>query len=467
MGNNAWLLKMVMRYILENFTHTSYMLSANDGGMEISMNSIWTETVELPHFEKLQENIKTDVLVIGGGMAGILCAYMLEQAGVDYALVEASKICSGITQNTTGKITSQHGLIYHELLDRFGVEKTRMYLDANNRALENYRSLCSNIECDFEEKDAFVYSVKNVELCAKELDALGQIGYSAFFASSIPLPFNIAGAVKFNNQAQFHPLKFIAGIAPGLRIYENTFVKEIRDHTAVTPNGEIRAGKIIVATHFPFLNRHGSYFLKMYQHRSYVIAFENASKINGMYVDEAEKGMSFRNYKNLLLVGGGDHRTGKQGGNWAEIKNFTNIYYCGLEERGRWATQDCMTLDGVPYIGQYSANTPDLYVATGFNKWGMTSSMVAAEILKDMVIGKENPYAEVFSPSRNVLCSQLAVNAFEAITNLLTLSHKRCPHMGCSLKWNPQEHSWDCPCHGSRFGQNGELIDNPAMRDLK
>ncbi|MEE1032305.1 MAG: FAD-binding oxidoreductase, partial [Ruminococcus sp.] len=338
------------------------------------MNSIWTETVELPHFEKLQENIKTDVLVIGGGMAGILCAYMLEQAGVDYALVEASKICSGITQNTTGKITSQHGLIYHELLDRFGVEKTRMYLDANNRALENYRSLCSNIECDFEEKDAFVYAVKNVELCAKELDVLGKIGYSASFASSIPLPFDIAGAVKFKNQAQFHPLKFIAGIAPGLRIYENTFVKEIRNHTAVTSNGEIQAGKIIVATHFPFLNRHGSYFLKMYQHRSYVIAFENASKINGMYLDEAEKGMSFRNYKNLLLVGGGDHRTGKQGGNWAEIKNFTNIYYCGLEERGRWATQDCMTLDNVPYIGQYSANTPDLYVATGFNKWGMTSS---------------------------------------------------------------------------------------------
>ena len=227
------------------------------------------------------------------------------------------------------------------------------------------------------------------------------------------------------------------------------------------------AEKIIVATHFPFINKHGSYFLKQYQHRSYDLALENAPNVHGMYVDEAQKGMSFRNYQNLLLIGGGDHRTGKQGGNWQELSNFAIRYYPNAKEKYRWATQDCMTLDSVPYIGQYSKHTPNFYVATGFNKWGMTSAMVAGMILTDMVMGKENPNAEVFSPSRSILRPQLAVNAFEATVNLLTPSQKRCPHLGCALKWNGKERSWDCPCHGSRFTENGVLIDNPATGNLK
>lgn len=235
----------------------------------------------------------------------------------------------------------------------------------------------------------------------------------------------------------------------------------------MTEHGTITADKIIVATHFPFLNKHGSYFLKMYQSRSYVMAFEQAPQVDGMYVDEAQKGLSFRNYKDLLLIGGGDHRTGKQGGNWKELAEFAGKYYPGAKETYRWAAQDCMTLDGVPYIGHYSGHTPELYVATGFHKWGMTSSMVSAGILADLVLGKENPCADIFSPSRSMLHPQLIANAFEAVMNLLTPTGKRCPHMGCALKWNPQEHSWDCPCHGSRFTEDGKLINNPATGDLK
>ena len=222
-----------------------------------------------------------------------------------------------------------------------------------------------------------------------------------------------------------------------------------------------------MTTHFPFLNKHGSYFLKLYQHRSYVIALKNAPDVGGMYLDEAQAGMSFRNYEDLLLVGGGGHRTGKKGGAWQELRNFARRYYPQDDEQYHWAAQDCMSLDGVPYIGPYSASTTDLYVATGFNKWGMTTSMVSAEILSDLVQGRENPYAEVFSPSRSIFHPQLAVNGFEAVVNLLTPTARRCPHMGCALKWNAVEHSWDCPCHGSRFTCDGKLIDNPATGDLK
>ena len=186
-----------------------------------------------------------------------------------------------------------------------------------------------------------------------------------------------------------------------------------------------------------------------------------------MYVDESERGLSFRSFGDLLLLGGGGHRTGQQGGGWKELRAFAKVHYPYAREVGHWATQDCMSLDGVPYIGQYSRRTPGLYVATGFNKWGMTSAMVAALMLSDRIAGHRSPYESVFSPSRSILRPQLAVNAAGAVLNLLTPTAPRCPHLGCALKWNPQEHTWDCPCHGSRFTEDGKLLDNPATGDLK
>lgn len=431
------------------------------------MQSVWTDSVNFPNFDKLKKDVRTDVLIIGGGITGLLCAYQLHQAGIDYVLVEADHICSGITKNTTAKITSQHGLIYHKLIQRFGVEKARMYLDANEAALREYRRLCKSIECSFEAKNSYVYSLDNAHKITKELNALRSLGFHAEYEDKLTLPFTIAGAVKFRHQAQFNPLKFLSEITKGLNIYEHTKVRGLAPNLAVTEHGKITAKNIIVTTHFPFLNKHGSYFLKMYQHRSYVIAYKNVPNVDGMYVDESLKGLSFRNYKNMLLLGGGDHRTGKHGGNWQELSTFAGMHYPNAKEVYRWATQDCMTLDEVPYIGQYSRNTPSLYVATGFNKWGMTSAMVAAMILRDMILGKENPYASVFFPSRSIIRPQLFVNAFESATNLLTPTTKRCPHLGCALKWNPVERTWDCPCHGSRFTHDGQLIDNPSTDDLK
>ena len=429
------------------------------------MDSLWTKTVQMPRFQALKNNLSTDVLIIGGGMAGLLCAWQLKQAGVDCVLVEQDRLCGGVTKNTTAKITVQHGLIYHKLMDLFGVEKAKLYLQANQAALEQYEELCRDIDCDFEEQDAFVYSLTDRASLIKETAALKQLDVQAGFREEVSLPFPVAGAVRVKGQAQFHPLKFAAAVAEGLPIREHTKVLELMPGKAVTTGGTIRAKNIIVATHFPMLNKHGGYFLKLYQHRSYVLALKGVPTLPGMYVDETQTGLSFRMWGDLLLLGGGGHRTGKTGGNWRDLEQFAARHFPKAQIVARWATQDCMTLDGVPYIGRYSKRTPGLYVAAGFNKWGMTSSMVAAMLLTDLVQGRENPWAALFDPSRSILHPQLGVNAAESTLNLLTPTAPRCPHLGCALKYNRVEHSWDCPCHGSRFDEEGAVLDNPAADD--
>ena len=428
-------------------------------------DSIWQE-IALPEYDALRSDIRTDVLVIGGGMAGLLCARLLLDAGVECLVAERRRIASGVTARTTAKLTAQHGLIYHKLTREFGKETAQGYLHANLAALDALRAMARDIPCNLEKKSAFLYALDGGKKLEAEMAALEAIGSPAIWEKYLPLPFPVDGAIRFPNQAQFHPLKFLRGILPGLTVYENTQVLALEGTTAITPQGRIHARKVIVATHFPFLNRHGGYFLKLYQQRSYVLALENAGNVDGMYLDQAPGGLSLRNYENTLLLGGGSHRTGKKSGGWAPLQDFAQRYYPQSIQRAAWATQDCMSLDGIPYIGPYSPRLPDIYVATGFNKWGMTGSMTAARLLRDEILGAPGPYAEIFSPRRTVLRPQLFANGLETVANLLTPTVPRCPHLGCALKWNPQEHSWDCPCHGSRFGENGQLLDNPATGPL-
>lgn len=415
----------------------------------------------------MEGDLRTDVLIIGGGLAGLLCAWNLKQSGVDCVLIEQNRLMQGVSGRTTAKVTSQHGLIYHKLLDQFGPEQARLYWQANEDALAQYEELAQEADFDFTPRDSYLYARRSREKLEAEMEACARLGIPAQWETRLPLPFDVAGAIRFPEQGQLHPLKLACHLAEGLQIYENTKALAYLGDRVQTSMGTIRAEKIIVATHFPLFNKHGAYYLKMYQQRSYVLALENAPKVEGMYLDCGDNGLSIRKAGEYLLLGGGGHRTGKEGLGWKMPQAATRQFYPQAKVAARWATQDCMTLDGMPYIGQYSKNTPNLYVATGFGKWGMTSSMVASMILADVITGKENSYTHLFSPSRSMLRKQLFINGGEATMNLLRPTRPRCPHLGCALHWNKQEHSWDCACHGSRFDKNGRVLNNPATDDLK
>lgn len=475
------------------------------------MESIWSQNTDIAPRERLLENKKTQVAVIGAGMAGILTAYLLQKQGIEVIVLEGNRIGSGQTKNTTAKITAQHGLCYHHMLNTIGFEKTQQYATANLQAIELYKQLVAEekIDCMLETLPAYLYATTSSEQLKQELDAALKLNIPAEYTDKTSLPFSVVGAVKFKEQAQFHPLQFLKAMSDKLTIYEQTMVTDIAQHTITTADATIQADKIVVATHFPFLNIPGYYFMRMHQERSYVLALENAVKMDGMYYGIDPGSYSFRSSEDYLLFGGGGHRSGenKQGGKYNLLENAARRYYPDAKIAACWSAQDCMTLDGIPYIGNYAASTPDLYVATGFGKWGMTSSMIAAYCISEMIAGKQHPYP-VFSPQRLAISEsakmlwQETAKATKGLAkqlfsipkeqlNALPKGHGgimqykeekvgvykdemgevyfvsiRCPHLGCQLEWNPDEKSWDCPCHGSRFDYKGKLIDNPAMKDI-
>lgn len=433
------------------------------------MKSIWSESVEnaRKNRDSLEGDLETEVLVVGGGMAGVLIAHRLKQAGVGCIVAEARQLGSGATQNTTAKITAQHGLIYANIIKRSGFEAAEMYLDANRRAIGDFCALAAEFPCDFEETTSFVYSVDSRRKLEREASAYQKLGLAAEIKDAPQLPFRTAGALAMERQAQFNPMLLLTQLAEGLEIFENTVVLEICGSEAVTKNGKICAKHIVLATHFPMVSVPGLYFMKLYQHRSYVIALEGAGKIDGMYVDERPDGHSFRGYRDLLLLGGGDHKTGKKGGGYAELRGLALSAYADSSERFSWATQDCMSLDGLPYIGRHRAATPNLYVATGFNKWGMSGSMLASRVICDLITTGKSELERIFSPARSMLTPQLVKNLGSAAAGLLSFGAPRCTHMGCKLHWNSVEKTWDCTCHGSRFDECGRVLDNPAKRDAK
>lgn len=431
-----------------------------------SMKSLWQESVNSSESAKLVGEISADVLIIGGGFAGLMTAYLLKEKGVDCVLVDKGRVCSETTAYTTAKITALHGLCYSKIMKSYGKEYAKMYYKANSLAVDGIKDLCQKADVEVEKKESFVFSFNQNKLY-EEMKALEALNLPYVYTENLPLPVTACSAVGFENQGQFNPLKLSGYLKKGLRIFENTWVREMKGTTAVTDSGKIRAKKVVIATHFPFINKHGSYFLKLYQHRSYVLALKNAGSLDGMYVDNSKSGLSFSSFGDFLLLGGGGHRTGKSGGSFNELRAFKAQHFKEALEAFAWAAQDTISLDSIPYIGKYSKNTPDMYVITGFNKWGMTSSFLGAEIICADIMGDKKDYAPVFSPSRSILKPQLLANGIESAKNLITPSTRRCPHLGCALKYNKYEHSFDCACHGSRFSEDGKVLDGPANGDLK
>ncbi len=415
---------------------------------------------------KLNGDIECGVLVIGGGMAGILTAYYLQKAGRQVVVAEGNRIGGGMTEGTTAVITAQHDTPYRDLIKHYGVRSAKDYLQANLLAVKQFKELIDGegIDCDFEVTPSYMYSCD----CALdgEAEALKSLGYKAELVTESDLPYKIKSGVKFCDMAQFHPLKFLFALSQKLNIYENTFVEKIEGNIAFTNSGNIKFEKAVVATHFPFIDMHGWFFVKMHQKRSYVMALSGADKINGTYIDDKDEGFYFRSYKGLLIVGKGEHRTGTKTSAIDELKAFKQKFYPDAEIECMWANQDCVTLDNMPYIGRYG-NMKNVFVTTGFNLWGMTGSMVGAQILTDAICGKTNRFAQTFCTKRRVLRLQLLANLGAVLANMFYPSIRRCPHLGCALKYNKREHSWDCSCHGSRFEADGKLINNPAMKDKK
>ncbi|MDU7337887.1 MAG: FAD-dependent oxidoreductase [Clostridium sp.] len=482
------------------------------------MESLWRETTHFQERPALTGDLTVPVAIIGGGLAGILIASLLKEKGIESVVLEANRIGSGQTQNTTAKITSQHHLVYTKLIQNFNEEQAKQYASANQQAIARYKKLITErqIDCEFEERPAYLYTVEKEDRSVLELEAecACKAGIHAQITQQTTLPFEVTAAMKFEGQAQFHPLKFLRAMAESVTVYENTKVLTVEENRVETCRGTVTAEKIVFASHFPFVNVPGYYFMRMYQERSYVLALQNAAKLDGMYLGISERGLSFRNSGEALLLGGGDHRTGENsvGGQYAILRDAAARFYPQSKELTQWSAQDCMTLDSVPYIGQFSSNTPNWYVATGFGKWGMTSSMVSAILLADQIAGVENPFAPVFSPLRFTLTASAknfltgmgqAVkgitkqtfslpNPDTAEAHMLPNGHGgvviadgkkagvyktdgeemtavsvKCPHLGCQLEWNPDEKSWDCPCHGSRFDAKGGLLDGPAQTDLE
>ncbi len=490
--------------------------------------SYWLASTKPTVYPALKGDKKTDVAIVGAGITGVTTAFLLARDGINSVLIDKGRILQGTTGHTTAKITSQHHLVYNYLIDKVGREKAGQYACANQAAIEKIASIIGDlgIDCEFSRRPSYVYTqydsfVKNID---NEVIAARSFGLPASYVPDPCLPFKTICAVKFADQAQFHPLKYLYPLAAkaseaGCSIYENTRALEIADKspcTVITEAGRIIANKVVIATRFPFHDREGLYFARLHQSRSYILGIRIDGKLpEGMFISAELPVRSIRTQPSpegdIVLLGGEGHRTGTRDNTlpgYEELKNFAKKIFSLKSVDYHWSAQDCISLDSIPYIGRLSSDSENIYIATGFKKWGMTSGTAAAMIISNMILGKENAWAGVFGPSRfNLKASagefirESTKVAGEFISGKLVLTGRSfdtlkkgesrimrkglnriglyrdsngmlfavdttCTHMGCELSWNEAEKTWDCPCHGSRFSYDGTVLEGPAVKDL-
>ncbi len=472
------------------------------------MRSIW-QTESTPSYPPLGEDVRVDACVIGAGVAGLNCAYLLQKAGLRTAVIEARRVGAGTSSRTTGKITAQHDLIYDFLARTSGDDAAHIYAEINARALETYEQIIreEGIDCDFVRADSFVFARGDATSLENERKAMKRVGLDAYLTDRAALPFPVTAALGLRNQAHFHPVKYMDAIARRVPVYEDIRALAVEGNTVRTAHGTITADRIVVATRFPFVNAPGYYFLRMHQEMSCIVALAGTPLFEGMYIDRADGGLSVRPWQDKRLVCGGSWRTGENPGNqYDELERKAGDMFPGATPVARWSAEDCVTQDRLPFVGHYGAHTENLYVATGFNKWGMSLSMAAALVLTDLIGGKKTPAARLFSPRRTPIhgmkalgddmiasmkgfarhlkipddvCADVQkgearavehdgrkIGAYRDEEGALHMVSLTCPHLGCLLSWNPDERTWDCPCHGSRFDFDGNLLDGPAQDNV-
>lgn len=499
--------------------------------MPFSPEPYWRENVTLPKFSPMTEDQTVDVAIVGGGITGITAAYLLANEGVSVALVEADQLLNGTTGHTTAKVTAQHGLIYDEFIQHFGVEKARLYYNANTEAIQFIKDTIkkSKIECNWQEEDAYLYTISDnyAKKLEKELTAYRKLAITGGLTQRIPLGFEVQNALSMKDQACFHPLKYLSHLvdrithAGGL-IFEKTTAVNVEDaqdctHVLMRNGTKLHCQTVLCCSHYPFYDGLGFYFSRMYAERSYLIAVTPENDYpGGMYlgVDKPKRSIrsATRNGNPILLIGGESHRTG-QGSDTLEhykaLETFARDKIGIKEVLFRWSAQDLTTLDKLPYIGPITTTKPNILVATGYRKWGMTNGTHAALLLRDLVLKRDNRYASLFAPSRfyadpslkhffmdnadvvkHLVSGKLDFfnPALEDLSNdegaVVTINGTRkgaykdaegnlyvvdttCTHMHCEVNWNHGDRTWDCPCHGSRFSYKGDVLEGPAKKPLK
>jgi glycine/D-amino acid oxidase-like deaminating enzyme/nitrite reductase/ring-hydroxylating ferredoxin subunit len=473
--------------------------------------------------------MSADVVVVGAGITGLTTALFLQREGMRVALVEADRVGSGTTGGTTGKVTSQHTLLYDRLIAEHATDIAQSYARANQEAIELVESLVSETgaECGFTRASAYVYAIDDEDLpvLAREQDAASRLGLPARLALPPDLPFEVAGALEFTDQAYFHPVRYCDALTRefvrrGGALFEKTRIRRLQEDrdgvVAASEDGAVAAKHAVLATLLPFVDR-GGFFARTRPTRSYGVAgLLNTKPPAGMYISTGATVRSFRPWpeggpNGIIFVGEG-HRTGDDEatpGRWGELERWARENFDVASFEYRWSAQDYVTPDGIPYIGR-SPLMRHTCVATGFRKWGLTNGTAAARIIADLIIGKMNQHARAFAPQRlggpktigTMFRDNLQVGwylvgdfigrlsvpslselepgegglvdvdgktvaAYRDLSGEVTMVSATCTHLGCTVHWNDAEDTWDCPCHGSRFAINGSVISGPATEPLR
>jgi glycine/D-amino acid oxidase-like deaminating enzyme/nitrite reductase/ring-hydroxylating ferredoxin subunit len=489
-----------------------------------SAHSLWLETVPGTSYPALERDLAVDVAVLGGGLTGLTTALLLKREGARVAVVEAARVGSGVTGCTTAKVSALQSTIYSTIKSRHGREAAAIYAAANMAAVDQVAALVARlgIQCDLEQRPAVTYAGDDAQLrgLEKEAEATREAGLDTVLAETADLPFPVAGALRLADQFQFHPVRYTQGLAAavegnGCVVLERTRALEVAEGTPCrvrTTGGTVTAGQVVVATHYPIFDR-GVFFARLKAERSYCVAAEVDGRMpQEMAINAGAPTRSVRSHRDLLIVGGEGHETGAREAvpaRYEQLERFAREHWNVRAIRHRWSAQDPAPYDHLPLIGRYNPLSSRLFVATGFMKWGLTTGTFSAIVLADLIAGRDNPWAARFSPNRLSLRSapELAqmnarvgadffldrllparagsatevrpgearvvrrglgkVGVYRDEDGDLHAVSLRCTHLGCLLRFNAAERSWDCPCHGSRFDVDGEVLEGPAVKPLQ